>query len=725
MRDRARSLAPNVLMAGMLACSIILSACGGGGSNDPSSSSSSSSTASSSSSSTASSSSSSSSSSGAVSVTVPVARAATATADAFSIAATTNDPSGVTWSIAPAAGTPAANAGTFNPATTLNGAAAAYTPKGPGTFTVTATSVTNQTISAAFTLYVTDLAGVYTYHNDLNRDGANAQEYALTPQNVQSHFGKLFSCPVDGAIYAQPLWVAGVTIAGAKHNVVYVATEHDGLWAFDADASPCLKLWSVSLIDQAHGGTAGETSVPAGQKGSSEGFLVGLGNGDMAPEAGVTGTPVIAPGATAGTGTLYVVSKSVSSDGKTFFQRLHAIDITSGAEAIGSPPAPVAIAATSPGTGDGASTDTFNAQVENQRPALALVNGTVYISWASHEDAGHYYGWVIGYSAANLKQSSVFNAAPNNKSVMGHGAGIWMSGGAPAADASGNLYLITGNGLFDANSAAAPNNDYGDSLLKLVPANGKLSAADYFTPSDQADDDSGDNDFGAGGATILADLPNPVTVGGVAVTHLIVGGDEKGRLYLLNRDKLGGYSNNNAGVVQQITSGSELSGVANNGSIYATGAYWNGMFYIIANGQTPQLQAYQMSPSTAQLSITSKVAGFGFPSGTPAVSAQGAASGVVWALDDTMYCTPESTGCGPAVLHAYDATNLGTELFNSSKVATDAAGYPVKFTLPTIANGKVYVGTRGNNRGDPDNTPGPNNAPAVPGELDVYGLNPN
>ena len=381
--------------------------------------------------------------------------------------------------------------------------------------------------------------------------------------------------------------------------------------------------------------------------------------------------------------------------------------------------APVTIAATFPGTGDGTSTDTFNPQVQNQRPALSLVNGTVYVAWSSHEDGGHYYGWVIGYSAATLQQSSVFNDAPNNTSTSGHGAGIWMSGGAPAADSAGNLYLITGNGPFDANSATAPNNDYGDSLIRLGASSGKLSVGDYFTPSDQADDDTGDNDFGASGATILADLPNPVTVNGVAVTHLLVGGDEKGRLYLLNRDKLGGFTGSNSGVIQQVTSGTELTGSQNNGALYATGAYWNGTFYIIAAGQSAQLQAWQLSLTTAQLSNTSKAAGFGFPSGTPSVSAQGTTNGVVWALDDTMYCTPESPGCGPAVLHAFDATNLGTELYNSSKVAADAAGYPVKFTLPTVANGKVYVGTRGNNTGGPDTTT------AVPGELDVYGLTSN
>jgi len=657
---------------------------------------------------------------GAVSVTLPVARAAIATVDSYSVAATTNDPSGVSWSIAPAAGTPAANAGSFNPATTGNGAATDYTAKGPGTFTVTATSVTDATKSAAFTLYVTDLGGVYTYHNDLNRDGANVQEYALTPDNVQNHFGKLFSCQVDGAIYAQPLWVAGVTINGAKHNVVYVATEHDGLFAFDADTSPCQKLWGVSLIDQTHGANAGETSVPSG----GAGHLVGRGNGDIEPEVGVTGTPVIAPGAAPGTGTLYVVSKSVSSDGKSFYQRLHAIDITTGAEASGGsfPGKPVAIAATYPGAGDGAQTVTFVAQVQNQRPGLALVNGTVYIAWSSHEDTGHYYGWVMGYDAATLNQTYVFNDSPNNTSQDGHGAGIWMAGGSPAADSAGNLYLLTGNGLFDGNSAAAPNNDFGDSLLKLVAASGKLSVGDYFTPSDQQNDDDTDTDFGSAGATILADLSPAVTVNGVAVTHLIVGGDEKGRLYLLNRDKLGGYTNNNGGVVQQINAGTE-SNADNAGVFYSTGAYWNGTFYVMADGATRELQARQLSPSTAQLSLTSKTAAFGYPSGSPSVSAQGATAGVVWALDDTEFCTAEAPpppeNCGPAVLHAYAATNLATELYDSSAIAADAAGYPVKFTLPTVANGKVYVGTRGNNTGGPDNSS------SIPGELDVYGLKGN
>lgn len=648
-------------------------------------------------------------------MSVPVARAAIAVANTYAVAATTNDASGVNWSIAAANGTPAANAGMFTPTTTANGANVLYTPKGPGTFTVTATSVTDPTQSAAFTLYVTDLAGVFTYHNDANRDGANTQEYALTPQNVQSHFGKLFSCSVDGAIYAQPLWVSGVSIGGAKHNVVYVATQHDGLWAFDADASPCQKLWNVSLIDTAHGATAGETSVPAGGTG---GHLIGQGNGDMEPEVGVTGTPVIDPAS----GTLYVVSKSVSSDQKTFYQRLHAIDITSGAEKIGSPAAPVTVAATTSGTGDGSMTDIFSAQVQNQRPGLALVNGTVYIGWSGHEDSGHYYGWVMGYDAATLKQSYVFNDAPNNTNPDGHGAGIWMSGGAPAADSSGNLYLLTGNGPFDANSASAPNNDYGDSLLKLAAANGKLSVADYFTPSDQADDDSTDTDFGSGGAAILADLSPAVTVNGVQVSHLLVGGDEKGRLYLVNRDRLGGYTNSNSGLIQQINAGT-LANQDNAGVVYATGAYWNGTFYITADGTQPQLQAYQLSPSTAQLSLTSKTNGFGYPSGTLSVSAQGAQSGIVWALDDTTFCTAEAPPapktCGPAVLHAFDATDLTKELYDSSAVAADAAGYPVKFTLPTVANGKVYVGTRGNNQGGPDSSS------SIPGELDVYGLKAN
>ena len=369
---------------------------------------------------------------------------------------------GVSWSVS--AG------GTLSGQTTTTASFSAATA---GVYTITATSIADVTKSASATIGVTNLAGVFTYHNDLSRDGSNPSEYALTTANVTAAtFGKLFSCTVDGAIYAQPLWVANLTINGASHNVVFVATQHESLYAFDADASPCVMLWHASLIDTNHGGTAGETSVPSGPTGN----LVGGGNGDITPEVGVTGTPVIDPA----TNTLYVVSKSVIPSGPTFFQRLHAIDLLTGNEKTSSP---VTIAGTYPGTGDGGTTTTFVARGQNQRPGLALVNGTVYITWASHEDHPPYYGWVMGYNETNLAQAPmVLNLTPN----VGYG-GIWMGGAAPAADSSNNLYLITGNATFDATNATAPNNDYGDSFLKLTSG---LGVSQYFTPSDQANDDA-------------------------------------------------------------------------------------------------------------------------------------------------------------------------------------------------------------------------------------------
>jgi hypothetical protein len=343
---------------------------------------------------------------------------------------------------------------------------ASFSAATAGVYTVTATSVADSSQSATATIAVSDLPGVYTYHNDLARDGANTQEYALTTSSVDtSTFGKLFSCPVDGAIYAQPLWVANLTIGGAIHNVVLVATQHDSLYAFDADANPCVELWKVSLIDGNHGGTTGEMTVPSGVLG----YLVGKGTGDITPEVGVTGTPVIDPS----TNTLYVVSKSMNSAGTSFFQRLHAVDLTTGNEKF-SGPANITSSITFPRTGDGGSTVSFNAQQQNQRPGLALVNGVVYVAWASHEDFAPYYGWVVGFSASTLAVTNVLNVSPNVQS-----GGIWMGGGAPAADANNNLYLLTGNAAFDATSGG---NDYGDSLLQLSSG---LTVSSFFTPSDQ------------------------------------------------------------------------------------------------------------------------------------------------------------------------------------------------------------------------------------------------
>lgn len=631
-------------------------------------------------------------SAGTIAIAISPRQAGVTIGQPLQLTARTSDSKSVTWSILPAAGS-------FSSTSSSSGGAVTLTaPQTAGVYTVTASSAADPAQSASIQIGVTDLPGMYTYHNDLSRDGVNRQEYALTPGNVNSSsFGKIFSCAVDGAIYAQPLWIANLRVGGTTHNVVVVATAHDSLYAFDADAAPCQALWQVSLIDASHGGTGGESTVPAGPSGN----LVGVGDGDMTPEVGITGTPVIDPA----TDTLYVVSKSMNAAGTAFFQRLHAIDPTSGAEKPGSP---TTIAATATGTGDGGSSVSFSARMENQRAGLALVNGTVYIAWGSHEDAQPFYGWMMGYAynGSSFAQTSVFNAAPNARE-----GGIWMSGAAPAVDSQGRLYAITGNAAFDATSAAAPNDDYGDSLLELSSSLGVLQ---YFTPSNQHSDQIYNNDFGSGGAAVLADLP-----AGSPVTHLVIAGGKDGSLYVFNRDALGGYGDANAWQVISVGTEGDLN-ADTPGVIFTVGAIWNDTYYLA--GARGPLQAYRLDPSTAKLSLagtaTSPSAGFGYPGGTPSISSSGTTNGVVWVLDDGQYCTKASPGCGPAVLHAYEASDVTKELWNSGKSNADRAGNAVKFTLPTIANGKVYIGTRGNNSG------GSYGSTSISGELDVYGLKP-
>ncbi|HEX8755087.1 MAG TPA: Ig domain-containing protein [Steroidobacteraceae bacterium] len=628
---------------------------------------------------------------GKISIAISPRRAGLTVGQQLDLTATTSDSTGVTWSVTP-------SGGAFSSTTSSSGRTVTLTaPPTAGTYTITASSTVDPTQSTSIQIGVTGLPGVYTYHNDLARDGVNDQEYTLKPGDVTaSSFGKLFSCKVDGAIYAQPLWVANLPINDGQHNVVYVATAHDSLYAFDADASPCEKLWQISLIDVSHGGTGDETSVPTGPSG----YATGKGYGDITPETGVTGTPVIDPA----TNTLYVLSASMNAAGTEFYQRLHAIDVTTGAEKPGSP---VAIAATVPGTAYGGTSIAFDPRMENQRAGLALVDGTVYIAWGSHEDAEPFYGWLIGYTynGAAFTQTAVFNTAPNT----GEG-GIWMSGGAPAVDGQQRMYVLTSNGGFDANSATAPNDDYGDSLLQLKAPG--LQVLGYFTPSDQHNDALYNNDFGSGGATVLADLP-----AGSPITHLAIGGGKDGNLYVFNRDSLGGFGD---GMAWQELSADKEVDIGTHGVIFATGAILNDTYYLAGVGGP--LQAYSLSPATAKLSLsatsTTPSAGFEFPGATPSISADGTTNGIVWLLDTSQFCTAESPGCGPAVLYAYDASNIAHELWNSASSSGNAAGNAVKFAVPTVANGKVYVGTRGNNTG------GVYGSTSVSGELDVYGLKP-
>ena len=612
----------------------------------------------------------------------------------------------VTWSVDTIAGGNAmigtiSNSGLYTP------------PAAGGTHTVTATSVALPTSSASVSVAVSDLAGVLTYHNDVSRDGADTQEYALTAATVgSSTFGKLFSCAVDGAVYAQPLWVPGLTIGGASHNVLFVATQHDSLYALDADATPCVTYWQAKLLDTLHGGTANETPIIWNDVGNCF--------GDIYPEVGVTGTPVIDPG----TNTIYLVSSSevgtaggsCSYNPGTFFRRLHALDLATGSEKFNGP---VSIIASVPGVGDGGTTVNFDPQKHHQRSGLAVAGGTVYVPWSAHEDATPYHGWLMGYSAADLSQApSVFNTTPN-----GGLGGIWAGGGAPAVDSTGDVYVTTGNGIFDANSTTVPFNDYGDSILRLHPFSGttsngvNLSLAGWFTPWDQAAISGADADVGSGAVVLLPDQ----TTG---PTHLLAqlgkGDPNLGQaiVFLIDRDNMGQFSAvDNSQIVQSFP--------ATCCGLWGAPAFWqNGLYFA---GAYDGLKVFAFDPSTGLFNTTaSSQSGnvFNFPDATPSISSQGASSGIVWAIDAGLYgyaspnsgnansgycyAVPVPAACtGPAVLHAYSATNLATEYWNSAQATgnRDQAGNAVKFVPPTIANGKVYVSTRT--------------------EIDVYGLLPN
>lgn len=536
---------------------------------------------------------------------------------------------------------------------------ATFTAKRAGTYTITAASKTDPARRAVASVGVTDLVGVTTWRNDRAHSGINAHEYALTSENVvSSRFGKLFSCPVDGWIFAQPLWMANLSVRGQRHNVVFVATENDSLYAFDADGPGCKPVWpspNVSLI-------------PAGEKIASLDDLdfdsIALG-----PFTGITGTPVIDPSSK----TIYLVAITENTSTGEIIQRLHAIDITTGQER---PKSPVVIAATVNGKASDNSNGVvkFVAKKEKQRAALLLLNGVVYICWGSYFDKDPYHGWVIGYNASTLAQVSVFN-----DTIDGGRGGIWMSAANPATDPDGNLYLVSGNGDFNANNAGGRN--FGDTFLKLHPAGG-LSVSDWFTPFDQKDLAAQDLDLGGGGAVILPDqsaAPAP---------HLVLGSAKSGMLYLLNRDHLGHFNaSDNSQIVQSFL-------VDKNG-IYSTPLFWQNTLYVVAD--MAPVRAFRFSAATGQFETSPSSQSshtYDYPGATPALSAAGDKNAILWVIDPAK----------PGVLHAYDASNLNTESWNSSEAKNnrDQAGRGLKFTVPTVANGKVYVGTRT--------------------ELDVYGL---
>ena len=581
-----------------------------------------------------------------------------------------------------------------------------YTPPAkPGNHTITATS---GNLSGSASISVTDLPFVLTYHNDALRDGVNAREYALKSSTVTTAtFGKIFACPVDGAVYTQPLWFKALSIGGGVHNVIFVATQHDSAYAFDADASPCVTYWHVNLLDTLHGGTTGEKSVTWND--------VGACYGDIYPEVGVTGTPVIDPS----TKTIYMVSASESNPSNSghcsgssgnFYHRLHALDLFTGSEKFN---APVTIAASVPGTGDGSSGGvvSFNSQLHHQRSGLAFIGGKVYVPFSAHEDAIPYHGWVIVYKASNVQQQlAVFNTTPNG--LNGADGGIWGGGGAPAIDSGGDVYVSTGNGVFD-EAPPPPNNDYGDSLLRLHFFNGStangvnLSIAGWFTPYDQAQLAKYDTDLGSG-ATVL--FPNQT---GSGPQHLLTQVGKEGVVYVVDRDNMGQYNPSNNSQIWQSFAGPSQG-------LWGTPVLWHNNLYVGGAGDSVKQFSFDPTSELFNTTVASQTAQvFGYTGTTPSVSSQGTAHGIVWTLDEGLYgyaspnagrnCSmvPVPAACtGPAILHAYNATNLAVEYWNSTMAANnrDKAGNAVKFVPPTIANGKVYVGTRT--------------------EVDVYGLLP-
>lgn len=499
-------------------------------------------------------------------------------------------------------------------------------------------------------LTVHDPIDVLTWHNDNARTGQNLEETFLTPANVNSTtFGKIAFFPVDGKVDAQPLFLANVPVSGQGiRNVLYVATEHDSVYAFDANTGAV--IWHVSLLG------AGET--PSDPRGTDS----------VTPEIGITATPVI--DRTRGpNGGLYAVAMTKNAAGN-YFQRIHALDITTGAELFGGP---TTVQAKYPGKGEGSDGQNviFAPGQYKERSALLLSGGIVYTSWSSHEDQEPYTGWIIGYDASTLTQTRVLDITPNG----GLGA-FWNGGSGPAADSDGNIYLLAANGTFDPGLDAGgfpSEGDYGNGFLKVSPAGGMLEIVDYFEMMNQLDENKADTDLGSAGVLLLPDLTDNAN----KVWHLAVGAGKDGNIYVVDRDSMGKFNSLANSIHQEVVGGlaqGEFGGPAYfNNTLYFGGVGDNIKGFAITNAQLSDLPAQQTNLTLI------------YPGATPSISANGANDAILWALRNS----------NPAELHAYDPTNLANEFYNSTQApnSRDEFGPGNKFITPTIANGKVYVGT--------------------------------
>lgn len=494
---------------------------------------------------------------------------------------------------------------------------------------------------------------VLTHHNDNARTGQNLSETILTPSNVNAaSFGQLGKLPVAGGVDAEPLYVPQLMINGAARNVLYVATEHGIVYAFDADAlGP--PLWQVSVI-------------PVNEKPSDDQNCA-----QVTPEIGITATPVIDPSG-GPNGTIFVITMSKDPAGK-YHQRLHALDLVTHAELDGGPVEIQASQSSQSGP------VVFDPRQYEARSALLLVNGQIYVGWSSHCDSWPYTGWVMSYSESTLRQTSVLNLTPN-----GSAGAIWMSGGGMAADSAGNIFLLDGNGTFDPKLDAADmpvNGDFGNAFLKLSAKGNALRVADYFAPHDTVVNSNQDRDLGSGGILLLPDLKDDRGI----TRHLAVGAGKAdfitGRaiIYVVDRDAMGKFDpHSDRAIYQRVTEG--LGGVD---GVFALPAYFNHTVYYGAQGD--YLKAFSVScAKLAARAASHSPTKFEYPGTTPSISANGTADGIVWAVE----------AATPGVLHAYDAANLANELYNSNQASGGRDQFVEnKFITPMIANGRVYIGT--------------------------------
>jgi len=515
----------------------------------------------------------------------------------------------------------------------------------------------------------TEKVNVLTQHNDNTRAGFNSHETVLTTSNVNStQFGKLFSLTVDDEVFAQPLVYSGLTINGTSHNVLFIATVNNSVYAFDGATG--VLYWKKNFTP------AGlRTPIPSDMNSSWCNPYT-----DYLSNIGIVGTPVI----DSASNTMYFVARA--TDGSKFYQYLHAINLATGSDHAGSP---VLIAASVPGTGDGNVNGvvSFDPQRNNQRQGLALVNGIVYIAWSSHCDWNPYHGWILGYNKTTLQQQIVYNDTPN-----GEAGGLWQSGMGIAADAQGNLYETSGNGTVGDDLYTSSDNgttpsltntnpsdlsNRGESAIKLTPTGSTLKVSSFFTPNSYYNMDENDLDYGVMGTFLIPG------------SNYYLTGCKDGNLYLVNKDNMGGY-NTSSNQVQQT--------IPLNVSLHCQPAFYKGSTssFMYVWSENDALRAFSFNSGSGTFNTTPAVSPDAGPIGSGAqlsVSSNGSTSGtgILWAWYGTN--SDASAGLAPGILRAYDASDITKELWNSNMVYTDFTGYFSKFCTPTIVNGHVYLAT--------------------------------